>query len=341
MVRVMAWGTGILAVALVSSVVLNVAFLAIFGSGEGWRGVRTKVPEGMERVIVERQKAEGSGYIAVIPLRGVIQSDGGGEIGASMVDDFKIALRSAVVDKDVVAIVLAINSPGGEVTASDVLYHEVVEATDSKPVVAAMGALGASGAYYVACGTDYIIANETTFTGSIGVIIHSMNYEGLLGKVGLTSLVFKSGKFKDMLSGAREPTIAEIDYVQSIVAQVYDKFLDIVADSRGLSANDLRDGAADGRILTGKDAKKLGLVDATGYLENAYDKARELAGAEGAGILRYRPEASFRRVLRQLGAARDNSFAINLLGETGQTFIPRAGMAYYMQDFGYFPRADQ
>jgi len=288
---------------------------------------------GLERAIVQRSRGGADSYIASIPVYGVIQSDDGGEIGESMMDDVRIALRAAKEDDDVVGVVLEVNSPGGEVTASDILYREVAELAKDKPVVVSMGAVAASGAYYISCAADYIVANETTFTGSIGVIIHSFNYEGLLGKVGVNPLVFKSGKFKDMLSGSRQPTPEEILYVQGMVTQVYGRFLSIVSSSRKLPEGELREGPADGRILTGKDALQAGLIDAVGYSDDAYRKARELAKAEGAGVLRYRPEASFERFMRQLGAYTDIKPELHI--RLGGGFVPQAGIAYYLPETSF------
>jgi protease-4 len=318
---------------LAGSAVLNLFLLvaAVAASGGSHTHFEKKY-RGLERAVVERAESSGDGYIASIPLDGVIQSEGGGEIGESTLDDARIALRAAREDSDVVGVVLEVNSPGGEVTASDIIYNEVVELAKEKPVVVAMGSMAASGAYYIACGADYIIANETTFTGSIGVIIHSFNYEGLLGKIGVSPLVFKSGQFKDMLSGSRQPTPEEISYVQGMVLQVYDRFLSIVSRARKLSEDSLRTGAADGRILTGQDALKAGLVDAVGYSEDAYRKARELSKSEGAGILRYKPDASFERFVRLLGAQVGSKTELSLRLTDG--FTPKAGVAYYLPETG-------
>lgn len=311
------------------SLMANLVFLAS-SVGEDTAGGPIMPLEGLERVVLEPREGKQHGYVAVIPVEGVIQSDEGGEIGQSMVDDIAIAIRVARDDEQVVAVVLAVNSPGGEVTASDILHREVALLAEVKPVVISMGSIAASGAYYIACAGDYIIANETTFTGSIGVIMNSLNYEGLLGKVGLSPMVFKSGKFKDMLSGSRKASTEEVEYVQGMVGQVYDKFLGIVSKARGLPAEELREGAADGRILTGRDALDLGLIDGIGYAEDAYDKARELAGDGGAGVIRYRPEASFSRFMRQLGAMSEPRLEISLRG--GGNFSPKAGTAYYLPE---------
>ena len=177
--------------------------------------------------------------IAVISLRGLISTGVAGNVGDSMVDDLRWELEQARNDDNVRAVVLEVDSPGGEVTASDMIYNAVVKTRAKKPVVVYMESLAASGGYYVSCGGKYLMANETSITGSIGVIIQTLNYEQLFNKIGLASVVFKSGKFKDMLNGARPITPEERDYIQSFVMKTYDKFLGIVAKERNLSADGL------------------------------------------------------------------------------------------------------
>jgi protease-4 len=150
------------------------------------------------------------------------------------------------------------------VTASDVIYNAVVKTRARKPVVVYMDSLAASGGYYVSCGGKYLMANETTITGSIGVIIQTLNYEQLFNKVGLAAVVFKSGKFKDLLNGARPMTQEEREFVQNFVMKTYDKFLGIVAKERNLPADGLRNSIADGRILSGKEALENKLIDGVG-----------------------------------------------------------------------------
>src|SRR5207237_4985581 len=129
------------------------------------------------------------------------------------------------------------------------IYNWVVKTRAKKPVIVYMDSLAASGGYYVACGGKYLMANETTITGSIGVIIQTLNYEQLFNKIGLASVVFKSGKFKDMLSGTRPMTPEESEYVQSLVMQTYEKFLGIVAHERNHPDDGLRNSLAQGRQL--------------------------------------------------------------------------------------------
>lgn len=317
--------------ALCASVLFNLILLTLVG-GEAEAMASQRFQPALQEFVVEKGTG-GAGKIAVIPVQGVIQSDDSTEWGTSMVDDIKRALRSAAEDDEVKAVVLAVDSPGGEVTASDIIWHEVTKLRQKKPVIVSMGSLAASGAYYIACGADWIVANDTTFTGSIGVIIQSLNYEGLFDKVGLDSMVFKSGKFKDMLSGSRPVTPEEAAYVGDMVQQVYGRFLEIVAEGRKLPAEGLRAGLADGRIITGRDAKAAGLVDQIGYVEDAFAKARELADAPDAAIIRYEPGLNFHRVLRWLGAGGQSQAKMELQLAGAPAFRLQPGRAYLLPEF--------
>ncbi|HEY4282371.1 MAG TPA: signal peptide peptidase SppA, partial [Chthoniobacterales bacterium] len=225
-----------------------------------------------------------------------------------------------------------IDSPGGEVTASDQIYTAVVNTRARKPVVVYMDTLAASGGYYISCGGKYLMANDTTITGSIGVIIQTLNYEQLLNKVGLASVVFKSGKFKDILNGARPMTPEERTLIQDFVMKTYDKFLGIVAKERHIPAEQLRNGIADGRILSGKDALDNKLIDGLGQIEDAFNKARELGGAPGAGVVKYGPPFSLSRVFRAFGQASDSKLQLEL----PKQLVPQleSGHAYFLP--GYY-----
>ena len=316
--------------ALCASLFFNLILMALLGTGGAESMASRGFMPALQEITVE-DGAAGAGKIAVIPVQGIIYTDDQTEWGTSMVDDIKNALQTASDDDNVKAVVLAVNSPGGEVTASDIIYHEVLKVQKKKPVVVAMTSLAASGAYYIACAADWIVANETTFTGSIGVIIQSLNYEGLFDKVGLDAVVFKSGKFKDMLSGSRPMTPEEQAYVESMVMQVYERFLGIVSRARDLPADGLRDTFADGRIITGKDAKEAGLVDQLGYVEDAYDKARALANAPDAGVIRYQSGINFQRLLRLLGAGAQSKVQVQLDG--APRFRLQPGQAYLLPEF--------
>jgi protease IV len=319
-----------LAVALCASVVINVV-LALTAFRSFGSGSRMEEPTPTFReVIVQRGARGGSDKIAVIMMRGLISSSLPGNVGDTMVDDMRLALEQARDDEHVRAVVLEIDSPGGEVTASDAIYNWVIKTRAKKPVVVYMDSLAASGGYYVACGGKYLMANETTITGSIGVIIQTLNYEQLFNKVGLASVVFKSGKFKDMLNGARQITPEERELIQSFVMKTYDKFLGIVARERNLPADGLRNTIADGRILSGKDALENKLIDGTGQIEDAFAKAKELGRASGATVVKYGPPFTFSRFLRAFGSS-NNKIELTLPSQ----LMPQleTGRAYFLPSF--------
>ena len=285
---------------LVVSVLLNLLLVVTLGLKAPVKAgkISTKHLDPLEERLVEPGKGESR--IALISLRGLISLSDTGR-GGVKVDWIKRQLQQAETDDSIKAIVLAIDSPGGEVTASDILYNAVRRARMRKPVVVSMGAMAASGGYYIACGGSYLMANETTFTGSIGVIIHLFRYNDLLGKIGVVPLTFKSGEFKDMLSGTREMTPAEKEYVQQLVMQTYGKFVGIVSRERKIPEDQLRSGIADGRVVTGKDALAAKLVNGLGEIEDAYKKARELAQAPDAPVIMYRQAMNFSTFFRSLG----------------------------------------
>jgi protease-4 len=172
------------------------------------------------------------------------------------------------------------------------------------------------------------MANETTLTGSIGVIMQSLNYQQLFNKVGLETITFKSGQFKDMLSGSRELTQDERDYIQKMIMDSYGKFVGIVARERKLNEDELRHGLADGRVISGKDAKAANLINATGELEDAYAKAMELGNAKGATVVRYESPFKFGRFLRLLGQSEKASVEVNV----AKALVPKleAGRLYFL-----------
>ena len=289
-------------VALCASVFVNfVMVIAMFQRVGGVTSDVETLPRFRE-ILVEKGQS-GSDKIALITLRGLISSSVAGNARESMVDDVRGALQQAREDYRVKAIVLEVDSPGGEVTASDQIYNAVLKARAKKPVVIYMGTLAASGGYYVSCGGKYLMANDTTITGSIGVIIQTFNYEQLFNKIGLASVVFKSGKFKDMLNGARQITPEERELVQSFVMNTYEKFLGIVAKERHLSADMLRTTIADGRILSGKDAFDHKLIDGLGQIEDAFAKAKELGDAPNARVVKYAPPFNLGNLFRLFGGA--------------------------------------
>ena len=269
--------------------------------------------------------------LVVIPVTGIITSHGFDGDGLDATQSIKDQLELAAEDQAVKGVILKVDSPGGEVLASDEIYRAIVdfqERTD-KPVVAVMGSLAASGGYYVSAPCRWIVANELTITGSIGVIMHGYNIRGLMNKVGVQPMVFKSGKFKDMLSSDKLPeeiTVEEKKMVQAMIDETYGRFQTVVEDGRR-AANKANAGKgkdagrplqagwkdlADGRILSGKQAHEAGLVDELGNMEVAVARAQKLAGISRANLVRYTMPVDFSRIFRLFGQTQGRGVKIDL-----------------------------
>jgi protease-4 len=199
-------------------------------------------------------------------------------------------LERAARDPRVKAVILRLDTPGGEVTASDIVYHEVLRFKErtGRPVVGLMMSVAASGGYYIASACDVIVAHPSTLTGSIGVISIFPSVEALMSKVGVKVDVVKSGPAKDSGSPFRDMTEEDRKIFQGIVDEYYEGFLKVVARGRGdkVPAAKLR-AIADGRVYTAPQALELGLIDAVGYFDDAFVKARSLAGLAGAKLVSY------------------------------------------------------
>jgi protease-4 len=184
------------------------------------------------------------------------------------------------------AIIIRIDSPGGGVGPSQEIYQEILRTSQEKKVVASLGGVAASGGYYIASAADRIVANPGTLTGSIGVLMQFLSFEELLGKIGIHLEVLKSGEFKDTGSPHRELTQKEKDLLQTLIADIQRQFVEAVARGRHLSSESVWK-IADGRILSGAQAKELGLVDMMGNFHDAVALAKQLAGIEGEPALVY------------------------------------------------------
>ena len=274
--------------------------------------------------------------IAKIDLFGVIAQEIPGQIGSSMVDDLILQIRQAADDDSIAAILLHIDSPGGEVTASDNLYHELTLVRPNKPVIVYLDSVGASGGYYTAMGGSHIMAHELCLTGSIGVIMQAINYEGLSKILGLSTLTFKSGALKDLLNPSRPASEAEKKLVQDMVAETFEKFSSIVVTERDFPDQKLPTEVADGRIVSGKQALDLKLIDATGYLQDAITDAREIAKLpENAPVIRYTAPFRFSRLFRFLGQKQDTNPKVKV-SLVPESFHLQAGKLYYLSTHLFF-----
>ncbi|MGZ3512914.1 MAG: signal peptide peptidase SppA [Thermodesulfobacteriota bacterium] len=221
--------------------------------------------------------------IAVVEVKGVISQS------SAVIEE----LQQNLADDGVKAIVLRVDSPGGGVGPAQEIHREImrIRSTSKKKVVTSMGSVAASGGYYIACASDRIVANPGTITGSIGVIMQFSNLEELLKKIGVKGVVLKSGEHKDIGSPFREMTPEEKRIMQETLDNVHQQFIQAVVDGRKLDQAKVIP-IADGRIMTGEQAKKLGLVDLMGNLDDAIEEAAKLVGIEGKPQVLY-PKKKF------------------------------------------------
>jgi protease-4 len=219
--------------------------------------------------------------IGVVEIKGVITQSA----------DIIETLRQYKEDDGIKAIVLRIDSPGGGVGPAQEIYREVLKIRSKKKVITSMGSVAASGGYYIACASDLIVANPGTITGSIGVIMQFSNFEELLKKIGIKGIVIKGGEYKDIGSPFRDMTSEERKIMQEVIDNVHQQFIQAVVESRKLDRIKVIQ-IADGRILTGEQAKRLGLVDQIGNMQDAIEMASKLAGIKGKPQIVY-PKKKF------------------------------------------------
>jgi protease-4 len=269
----------------------------------------------LEEHTVELGKGFGGGKIVVIEVEGMLMnSKSGGLLQATEnhVSRFTQELEKAAKDSSVKAVVLRVNSPGGTVTASDIMYQNVLrfKQETKKPVVASLQDVAASGAYYISCGADKIVAHPTSIVGSIGVIFNSFTFAGTLEKIGAKSEAIKSGPLKDMGSPFRDLDAASREVMQGMVDEYYKRFVGVVTANRPLPTGDKAKMITDGRVFSGERAVELGLADRTGLLNDAIDEAKKMAHAENAKTIIYKRPYGY-------------SGSIYAQGETGE---PRANV---------------
>lgn len=275
----------ILGLVLVCAILPLGMFALLLAAGSGG-GTGTMPERTWQEQIVS---GTGPDRVLILEISGPIGLDAGG-FGTTQLstDELISQIEQATEDDTVQAVVLRVESPGGGVVASDRIHTKLQDLRDAgKHLVVSMGAVAASGGYYVSAPAERIYANADTFTGSLGVIISLLNYEETLETIGVEQLVFKSGEFKDIGSPARELTDEERQILQEIVDQAYDGFVDVIAEGRNMPPERVRE-LADGRIYTGQQALELDLIDELGHLDAALDGAKELAGLPAdALVVRY------------------------------------------------------
>ncbi|MBZ0135942.1 MAG: signal peptide peptidase SppA [Planctomycetes bacterium] len=289
----------------VSVILFNILmFFVMIGGAGALLGGGGGDPHG----VVEYGRESGAqGKIAVIPIDGVIMEGGGGGLFGGGIDPValvKDSLRRAENDPDVHAVILEVNSPGGGVTASDFIHHEIVKFKErtGKPVVVYMKDLAASGGYYVSAPADHIVANQTTLTGSIGVIIQGFNFHGTLTEVVKgEDATIKAGGNKAMGSMFADPDSDEYQQgralLQELVDEMHTHFKKIVKDGRGEKLVPDWEQYADGRVMSAAQAMKIGLIDEVGYFETAKAEAERLAGMPDMSVVEYGRDMSLGAML--------------------------------------------
>ena len=317
--------------ALIVLVLLGVSM--VFNLGHFLHGL-VPVPVARARAVGPRLEEvvtvdnDASIKIAVVDVQGLITGRAVDQGGYSMVDVIKAQLKRAEEDAKVKAVILKVDSPGGEVLASDEISRAITEfqtKPHGKPVVCSMGSLAASGGYYVSAPCRWIVANDLTITGSIGVIMSTWNYRHLMDMVGIVPETFKSGKYKDMLSGSREPdsiTKEERDMVQALINETFEKFKDVVEGGRkwaqtrnkdkGRTLTDDWKDYADGRILSGTEAFKLGFVDELGTFDDAVKRAKNIAAIREANLIEYQQRFDLSDFLRLFGQTDSKAVKVDL-----------------------------
>ena len=300
---------------------LMLALLGLdFGCGPSGGFKITPVPadQTLREKIVQRDPGWISERIALIEISGILMNahePGFFSEGEHPVSLFVEHLAAAAADSRVKAVVLRINSPGGTVTASDILYEEIraFKKKTGKPVVAFFQDVAASGGYYLACAADEIIAQRTSVTGSIGVIMQMVDVSSTMSKLGISADAIKSGPYKDTGSPLREMRPEERMIFQGLVDNFYGQFVDVVCSGRPKLTREQVLNLADGRVYVAEQALEAGLVDRIGSLQDAICVAKERAGIKAALTVRYIRPMSWTPNIYAQSPAPPPSWTINLI----------------------------
>ncbi len=277
---------------------------------------------------------EGDARILQLDVTGIISEEKKRSMGlrqeTSMVDEFREALKKAGKDRKIAGLVVRINSPGGTVTASDILRHEILEykRKTGVRVVACMMDVAASGGYYVATAADEIVAHPTTITGSIGVIAMKFNVQGLLGKIGVEAEAVKSGDKKDILSPFRPATEEEKKIVQAVIDQLHGRFVDVIVEGRKPLSRDVVLKLADGRIYTASQALELRLIDRVAYLDGAIEGLKSALNLKNASVVVYHRPGSYKGSI--YSEAGGNTTVVNLLPQDLESLLPQGMRFMYL-----------
>lgn len=258
---------------------------------------------GSNKELVEKVVSKGSDElgrkIALITVNGAIDGVGSRLKGEGTVYEVSRRLHQAAKDNSVKAVLLAIDSPGGGLTASDVIHNEVLKIKAvGKPVVVSVGNLAASGGLYIGVAADWIIASPTSLIGSIGVIMRHMVIEELLDKVGIEMTPIKSTGSKDIGSPFRKMTAEESKFFHDLIATFHNRFISIIAEGRGLDKDKVST-LASGKIFTAEQSLEYGLIDEIGYIDAALEKVKAMSDIESPTIIEYGTPFDFKKAIKR------------------------------------------
>jgi len=230
--------------------------------------------------------------IAIIDVDGVMANrarQGFMHAGENPVSLFIEKLDKAAADRSVKAVVLRLDSPGGTVAASDIMYHSLREfkRKTGKPVIACVLSLGCSGAYYLACGCDGIMAQPSSVTGNIGTVFQTISVAGTMEKIGVKAVTIKSGELKDLASPLHDLSDEERKVLEGVIKDLSGQFFNVVREGRRNIGEQKLAGLADGRVFTAQQALQEGLIDKIGYLPDGIEWAKEMAGVRKAQVVIY------------------------------------------------------
>jgi protease-4 len=247
-------------------------------------------------------EGHGENKVVRIPISGMILLGQDPSIfgGLNTTDLALQSIKRATLDPDVKALIIEVDSGGGGITASDIIYHHLMQFKAHDPtrkVVVICGDMAASGAYYISLAADRILAHPTTLTGSIGVIIQSINIKELAEEYGIRDITIKSGENKDLLNPFGDMPEEQLALLQHVVDDMHGRFVGLVAESRGIELQTV-EALADGRIYTASQALEYGLIDGIGYWQDAISVTKELLNVQDIIIYRYEPSFSWRQLLR-------------------------------------------
>jgi protease-4 len=270
---------GFISLSIVVTVIREIAKQANVNAAQTNYGYRKKV--------VENGGQNSNGQIAIINITGTIMGNGSHISGSQMVERVAKQLRNARNDSMIKGVILQINSGGGGLSASDIIYNEVkLFKAAEKPIVVYIGSMAASGGYYIAVAADYIVASPTSLVGSFGVIQQHVQVDELLQKIGVKVKMIKSTKMKDIGSPFRDMTAEEKAFFQQMISTYHEKFIDIICEGRTLKDEDVRP-LANGKIYTAKIAHDNSLIDEIGYFDEALAQIKTITGLNSPSLVVY------------------------------------------------------